>query len=122
MEPAASLRSKLLEASRAGVTGCSARGPEGDNSPPIAVCARHKALAIDAELEALACNEESLLIQLDAACDAAIATAELLADQARSVAAEVRATTATKRAALACATDIKGAATLANCTNGAMRT
>lgn len=98
-----SARAKLLEASRNHVIGCFARVIDGDCTPPLVVCARHKAQAIYAELEALAVNEEDVDQQLATIRDAAIDighAAEAVAPLYEARCAEVRSAAARKRAAL----------------------
>lgn len=93
----------LSEALRAGVAGCHARASEGDDAPPIVLCARHKALVVDAELNALAVNEEATLVHLEVTRVAAIAAGRLerhVAQLFETRTTEVRAAAATKRVAL----------------------
>lgn len=99
----ATLRVRLVELARASVDACSARAPEGDESPPLVLCARHKALAVDAELGALAANEEAVLTQLEATRDVEIAAGRPADEVAAGFAArvsEVYAAAAAKRVAL----------------------
>lgn len=101
MDP--SVRTRIVELLRTAVVGCFARAPEGDESPPIVLCARHKAVAIEAELAALAGNEEAVLAQLEANRHAAIASGRFeqeLSTVFDAGAAELRAAAATKRVAL----------------------
>lgn len=94
-------KAEILQLSRKAIDGCFVK--VDDDSPPIVSCARHKALAIDAALEALAENEEAALMWLESTRDAAIAAgrhAEELAPVFGSRAGEVRSTAAAKRAAL----------------------
>jgi hypothetical protein len=98
MDPA-SLRVRLVEVSRAIVNDCSVRGPDA----PIVACARHKALAVDAELEALVANESAVLSQIETIRDAAIASGclpEEVAAQFETCSDGIIAAVATKRVAL----------------------
>lgn len=102
MDPAA-LREQITAASRAGVVGCSVTRAEGDESPPIVLCARHKALAIHAELDVLAVHEEVALAQLEASRDVAAAAGrpnEEITPLFEARVAEVRSEAAAKRVAL----------------------
>lgn len=97
------LRAQLVAASHEFVTGCFVRSPEGDDSPPIIACARHKALAVHAELEVLAGNEEATLTQLAGVREAAIAAGyppESVDSVFEARVSEVPTVAAAKRAAL----------------------
>lgn len=97
------LRAEVESSSRAIVEGCFARAAAGDESPPIIVCARHKAAAISAGIEHLEANVTASLSQLTARRDAAIAAgraAEDLDPVFESRAAEVRDAATKKRVAL----------------------
>lgn len=99
MEPA-SPRGRVIELTRKGVDGCFVT--EHDTSPIVA-CARHKALAIDAALCALATNEEAALSQIETTRNVAIAVGhpeKMFASAYEARVAEVRAAAATKRVAL----------------------
>lgn len=100
-------KARLLEASRATIDGCFAKpvrpADDDSESPPIVACARHKALAIEAELEALAVNEEAALKQLEVTLDAVFAAgwpADTVAPLFAARAADVRTCATAKRAAL----------------------
>lgn len=100
MDPA-SLRAHIVAVSRATVSDCFVRGPV--EFAPIVACARHKALAVDAELEALEASEGAVLAQTETIRDAAIAAGclpEEVAAQFEACVANIMTTVATKRVAL----------------------
>lgn len=86
---AASLRARIREAMSARLDGCSAH----DGGAPLIACARHKAAAISAELEALSANEAAVLEDLRS-------HRHLLGAAFETRLAEVHNAAATKRVAL----------------------
>lgn len=102
MEPA-NLRQSVIDATRASVVGCFVELPAGDKISPLVACARHKALAVDAELEALAANEEAAILMLDAQYDAVLIAgrlSDLVSCTYAARIAEVRTAAAVKRVSL----------------------
>lgn len=106
MDPA-DLRAHIGGLCLAGVPGCFAKRPEGDETPPIVVCARHKALAIDAALDVLAAHEEACLEELQCQLEAvrggvvaASIASHMCSERLSKALEDVRAAAAVKRAAL----------------------
>ena len=94
------LRASLARAANAGVDGCYTAAAPG--LAPLVACARHKAVAVAAALDALAAHEAAALQRLECYRDAAVAEAEAFI-------ADVRTAFDARFAELRCKADVKRA-------------